>query len=107
MNDVRKNCPIEAASAVVGGKWKCLILFRLLESPIRFNALLRSIPNITRRMLTLQLRELESNGVVHRKVYQEVPPKVEYSLTPLGKNLQECLELLRQWGEQYLQARNS
>ena len=102
MSDVRKTCPIEIASSIVGGKWKCLILFRLLDNTIRFNALLHSIPKITRRMLTLQLRELEKEGLVHRHVYHEVPPKVEYSLTPLGKSLNTSLMALKDWGQLYL-----
>ena len=102
MTDVRDTCPIEAASNVIGGKWKSVILFHLLDGPIRFNQLLRSIEGITRRMLTLQLRELEANGLVHREVYQQVPPKVEYSLTELGMTLRDNLEMLRKWGIKYL-----
>lgn len=104
--DIRETCPIEAASNTIGGKWKSLILYRLLEGPIRFNVLSRSIPCITRRMLTLQLKELESDGLVHREVYHQVPPKVEYSLTDLGRSLEENLKLLKQWGQHYLQQRS-
>ena len=104
--DVRKTCPLEAASSVVGGKWKSVILYRLLNNTMRFNELLRSIPDVTRRMLTLQLRELEKDGLISRKVYHQVPPKVEYSLTSLGKALEENLELLRQWGEKYLKSKH-
>src|SRR3989338_3512644 len=104
--DVRKTRPLEAASYVVGGKWKSVILYRLLNNTVRFNELLRSIPDVTRRMLTLQLRELEKDGLISRKVYHQVPPKVEYSLTSLGKALEENLELLRQWGEKYLKSKN-
>ncbi len=107
MQDIREICAIEAASAAIGGKWKCLILYRLVDGPVRFNALLRIIPQITRRMLTLQLRELERDGLVHREVYQQVPPRVEYSLTELGKSFKSNLEHLRQWGRQYLKNKSS
>ncbi|MCF6767443.1 helix-turn-helix transcriptional regulator [Thiotrichales bacterium 19S11-10] len=99
------NCPIEIASSIVGGKWKCVILFRLLDNTVRFNELLRSIEGITRRMLTLQLRELEGLGIVNRKVYHQVPPKVEYSLTPMGQKLKPILEQLKQWGEVYIKSK--
>ena len=78
--DVELICPVEAALEVVGGKWKCLILNRLTERMARFNELRRALPGITQRMLTKQLRELESYRVISRKVYPEVPPKAEYSL---------------------------
>ena len=102
-DDIRNTCGIELALDLIGGKWRSLILYRLLkEGPIRFNELHRQISCVTRRMLTLQLRELEKSGLVHREVYHQVPPKVEYSLTPLGKTLQENLIALNQWGEDYL-----
>lgn len=88
---------------VVGGKWKGVILFHLLKGPMRFNELRRLLPDVTQRMLTLQLRELEEVGVVHREVYKEVPPKVEYSLTPFGASLEPILLLMRNWGDQYVQ----
>lgn len=106
MQDVRKTCAIEVASAVFSGKWKSVILYRLLNGPIRFNALQRSIPPINRRMLTLQLRELENDGIIHRKVYPQAPLKVEYSLTSLGKNLENVLGLLKEWGEIYIESKN-
>ncbi|MBX9705560.1 MAG: helix-turn-helix transcriptional regulator [Gammaproteobacteria bacterium] len=106
MPDVRQTCPIEVAASAISGKWKSVIFYRLLEGPIRFNVLLRSIPDITRRMLTLQLKELEGCGLVHREVYRQVPPKVEYSLTELGRSFEPNLQLLKQWGEYYLQERN-
>lgn len=98
----RRTCPIELVSDLIGGKWKSLILYRLLNGSIRFNQLQRSIPCITRRMLTLQLRELEKDGLVHREVYHQVPPKVEYSLTALGESLRKNLVMLKEWGEYYL-----
>ena len=79
--DSKYHCPVEATMDVIGGKWKTLIIHHLLEGTKRFNALKKLIPGVTQRMLTSKLRELEQFGVVHRKVYAEVPPKVEYSLT--------------------------
>ena len=107
MSDISKTCPVEVVSSIVGGKWKCAILFKLLDETIRFNALHRRMSGVTRRMLTLQLRELEKAGLVHRQVYHEVPPKVEYSLTPLGRSLETSLMALRAWGEAYLEAQIS
>lgn len=100
--DIREICPVELAVSLIGGKWKSLILYRLLNGMLRFNQLQRSIPCITRRMLTLQLRELEKDGLVHREVYHQVPPKVEYSLTPLGETLRKNLMLLKEWGKHYI-----
>jgi DNA-binding HxlR family transcriptional regulator len=95
------HCPVEAALDLIGGKWKAVILFRLMEGTKRFNQLQRLIPHITRRMLTLQLRELEEDKLIFRKVYQQVPPKVEYSLTEAGLTLQPLLIALKDWGETY------
>jgi DNA-binding HxlR family transcriptional regulator len=94
-------CSVEATLDVIGGKWKGVILFYLLDGPKRFSALQRHLPNVTQRMLTLQLRELESDGVIHREVYPQVPPKVEYSLTEFGQSLEPILLLMRDWGDQY------
>ncbi|MGH3644959.1 MAG: winged helix-turn-helix transcriptional regulator, partial [Mycobacterium sp.] len=81
-------CPVEVTQSVIGGKWKGVILHFLLSGTKRFGELRRQFPAITQRMLTLQLRELEAAGVIDRKVYAEVPPKVEYSLTEFGLTLQ-------------------
>jgi len=97
----RTKCGVETTIAVVGGKWKPMILYALLNSPRRFGELNREIPGVTQRMLTLQLRELEEDGVIHREVYKQVPPKVEYSLTPFGRTIEPLLLLMNQWGEQY------
>lgn len=94
-------CPVEATLAVIGGKWKGVILFHLLPGTKRFNEFRRLMPDITQRMLTLQLRELEMDGVVHREIYREVPPKVEYSLTAFGHTLEPIIRLMRDWGERY------
>ncbi len=94
-----ENCPIEAALDVIGGKWKGVILHRLQGQTRRFNELKRTIPRITQRMLTTQLRELEKDKLITRKVYAEVPPKVEYSLTKNGESLKPVLVELLKWGE--------
>ncbi len=96
-------CSIEATLDVMGGKWKGVILFHLLKGPKRFNELRRLLPEVTQRMLTLQLRELEEVGIVHREIYKEVPPKVEYSLTPFGRTLEPILLLMRDWGDHFMQ----
>lgn len=97
-NNCHYGCAVEAALDVIGNKWKGVVLFHLLDGTKRFNELRRLIPSVTQRMLTLQLRELERDHIIHRKVYPEVPPKVEYSLTTFGKELQPALLLLREWG---------
>lgn len=94
-------CPVEATLDVIGGKWKAVILFHLLERTIRFGEFKRMLPKITPQMLTAQLRELERDGVIHRKVYKQVPPKVEYSLTPFGQSLRAILHQMCVWGEEY------
>lgn len=96
-------CPVEVTLDVIGGKWKGIILYYLLDGTKRFGELRKLIPGITQRMLTLQLRELEDNGVIHREVYKEVPPKVEYSLTEFGETLKPIILLMRDWGDKYKQ----
>jgi len=95
-------CSVEAALDVIGGKWKGVILYHLLEDTRRFGELQRLIPNVTRRMLTLSLRELEGDGLVHREVYKQVPPKVEYSLTEYGQTLKPIIKSLRAWGDEHM-----
>ncbi len=90
-------CSMEFTLSLIGGKWKCLIIWYLSKGTLRFCELKRKLPNITQRMLTLQLRELESSGIVHRKVFAQVPPKVEYSLTASGKELIPVLRSLSTW----------
>jgi DNA-binding HxlR family transcriptional regulator len=102
---IREKCGVETTIAVVGGKWKPMILYALLSGSRRFGELMRLIPAITQRMLTLQLRELEADGVIAREVYQQVPPKVEYSLTPLGVTIEPILSFMQQWGEHYANTR--
>jgi DNA-binding HxlR family transcriptional regulator len=95
------NCPVETTLAIIGGLWKVLILRELLGGTKRFNQLQRALGGVTHRTLTQQLRELEAHRVIRRKVYRQVPPKVEYSLTPLGETLKPVLDAMHQWGEQY------
>lgn len=94
-------CPVTATLDIIGGKWKVLILYHLNIQTRRFNELQRLMPAITQRMLTLQLRELESDGIVHREVYPQVPPKVEYSLTEFGLTLMPVIETMHRWGQEY------
>ncbi len=95
-------CSVEAALEIIGGKWKGVILFHLMSGTKRFNELRRLIPNVTQRMMTLQLRELEADGVVARKIYQQIPPRVEYSLTEFGRSLEPILLLVRDWGDEHI-----
>ena len=92
---------MEAALAVIGGKWKVVVLFWLRDQVLRFGELRRLIPDISERMLTQQLRQLEDDGIVRRKVYSEVPPKVEYSLTPYGRTLRPITDLMCAWGKKH------
>ena len=94
-------CAVEATLAVVGGRWKPVLLFHLLEGRKRFSDLCRAVPNATQRMITLQLRELEADGVVARHVFAQVPPRVEYELTELGRSLETLLLQMRDWGERF------
>ncbi len=99
------NCEKELTLAVIGGKWKMLILWHLgKEGTKRFNELKALLPGITQRMLVNQLRELEGDLIIHREVYPVVPPKVEYSLTEHGKSLLPILELMYQWGKNYMES---
>ena len=95
------NNPVELSINIIGGKWKMPIIWRLKDGEKRYGEIRRSLPKITHKMLTQQLRELEQDEIINRKVYQEIPPKVEYSLTLLGKSIIPVIDLLREWGEQY------
>ncbi len=94
-------CAMELTIDLVGGKWKSMILWIISGRTVRFNALRRELHGITQKMLTQQLRELETNGLLNRKVYAEVPPKVEYTLTEQAKLLLPVLEQLCEWGKKY------
>jgi DNA-binding HxlR family transcriptional regulator len=97
------NIPVEAALEVIGGKWKVVILCHLIKEKRRTGELKRLMPGITQKMLTQQLRELEEDGVILREVYNQVPPRVEYSLTDYGWSLKQILDLLCAWGEHHIE----
>lgn len=99
----KTSCAVEATLEAIGGKWKVLILHELFNGTKRFGEVHRNLHGITQKMLTQQLREMERDGLVHREVYMQVPPKVEYSLTALGKTLQPVLEAMHLWGKRYLE----
>ncbi|WP_293943931.1 MULTISPECIES: winged helix-turn-helix transcriptional regulator [unclassified Sphingobacterium] len=105
MNTLRKDnyrCAVEVTIEIAGGKWKPLIIHYLLSGTKRFGELKRLIGGVTQRSLTLQLRELETNGIINRTVFDEMPPKVEYNLTEKGKSLSPLLIAMKMWGEEYL-----
>ena len=97
-----EHCPVEATLELIGGKYKALILWHLSEGKLRFSELRRAIQSATPKMLTQQLRELEANKLISREVFPVVPPKVEYSLTELGKSLMPILVAMRDWGAGYM-----
>ena len=99
-------CPVETTLTLISDKWKVLIVRDLLAGTKRFGELQRSVGNVSQKVLTAQLREMEEDGLVDRKVYPEVPPRVEYSLTELGRSLEPVLSALWNWGETY-QSKNA
>lgn len=99
---INYRCTVSVTLDIIGGKWKSLILWQLSFKTLRFSQLQRRLTKITQKMLTQQLRELERDGLIHRKVYAEVPPRVEYSLTPMGESVVPILQLMYQWGQDYL-----
>lgn len=103
---MRYSCPIEDTLSVIGGVWKVIIIRELLDGTRRYSQLHRKLDGVTHKMLTQQLRELETDGVVHREVYRVVPPKVEYSLTPLGRKLSPLLDTMREWGVSLVEERD-
>ena len=104
--DCTPGCPVEATLDLIDGKWKAIILYHLLNGTMRFNELRRRLAKITQRMLTRQLRELEEVGLISRKIFAEVPPRVEYSLTAQGRSLEPVIRALWVWGDAYLAQRS-
>ena len=105
--ETRFSCPFELTIELIGGKWKGLILWHLLDKKVLRNGeMLRLMPNITQKMLTQQLREMEENGLVNRVIYEQVPPKVEYSLTSHGEALRPILNQMIEWGIDYAKEKN-
>lgn len=102
----RACCPVERTLEVIGGRWKVLILRELFSGVKRFGQLHRALHGITQKMLTQQLREMEQDGIIHREVYLQVPPKVEYSLTPQGESLKPIIDAMHEWGIRHLNEQN-
>ena len=100
------DCPVEATLDLIGGKYKALILWHLADGKLRFSELRKAIHSATAKMLTQQLRELEKDKLIHREVYPVIPPKVEYSLTELGRSLMPILVAMRDWGAGYLRTQD-
>ena len=98
-------CPVETTLVLISNRWKTLIIRDLLDGTRRFNELRRSVAGISQKVLTSNLREMEADGLVHREVFAEVPPRVEYSLTPLGESLRPVLDALAAWGTNFKQHR--
>lgn len=95
------SCPVETTLRVIGGRWKVLVLHHLLEGTMRFGELTRALKGVSARTLTKQLRELEADGILVRKMHQQIPPMVEYSVTAKGKELKPVLLAMHAWGERY------
>ena len=97
----KTNCPAEITLSVIGGRWKTVLLYHLFQGVKRFSELQRALNGITQKMLTQQLREMERDGLVHREVYAEVPPRVEYCLSEIGESLRLVIDTLKAWGESH------
>jgi DNA-binding HxlR family transcriptional regulator len=97
-----QGCSVERTMSLIDGKWKIIVLYKLLRGTLRFNELRRLIPSITQRMLTHQLRELEADGLLVRTVYAQVPPRVEYTLSVRGRSLEPVLMAMKDWGDENL-----
>jgi DNA-binding HxlR family transcriptional regulator len=95
------SCLVEKTLGVIGGRWKVLVLEQLLDGPRRFNELHRALVGVTHKTLTQQLREMQSDGIIHRELFAQIPPKVEYSLTVLGKTLKPVLQAMHEWARQH------
>jgi DNA-binding HxlR family transcriptional regulator len=101
-SDCAPGCVVEGTLRLIDGKWKGVIVYHLLGGTLRFSQLRRKVPAVTQRMLTNQLRELEADGLVVRTIYPEVPPRVEYALSPLGRTLEPVIRALEQWGRDHV-----
>lgn len=101
----KTGCDVEATLSVIGGRWKPILVCRLLGGRKRFSELCRLAPNATERMITLQLRELEADGIISRHVFREVPPRVEYEVTEMGRSLQPIIEAMQDWGRGFKKTR--
>ena len=95
-------CPVTATMGVIGGKWKLIILYLISNGVNRFGKMGMLVKDISKQMLTTQLRELENDGIIERKIYPEIPPRVEYFITPKGQSLMPIIDLMRDWGNEYL-----
>jgi DNA-binding HxlR family transcriptional regulator len=96
-------CPFVTSQKVLTGKWSLLIMYHLSEGPVRFNELQRRLPNLTQTTLSKQLKALEADGLIHRKEYPQIPPKVEYSMSEIGRKFKIVLESLENWGNEYIE----
>lgn len=103
----KTGCDVEATLSVIGGRWKPVLICRLMNGRKRFSELCRLAPNATERMITLQLRELQADGIISRHVFAEVPPRVEYEITELGQSLQPIIAAMQTWGSDFKDARNA
>ena len=101
MNEKQFACPVEVTLSLIGDKWKILIIRDLLDGTKRFSQLKKSLPGISQKVLTQNLRTMEESGLLHREVFAEVPPRVEYTLTPRGYSIKSVLDSLAQWGKDY------
>ena len=99
-----QGCSVERTMNLIEGKWKIIVLYKLLRGTLRFNELRRLMPSVTQRMLTHQLRELEADGLIVRTVYAQVPPRVEYALSLRGRSLEPVLMAMKEWGDANLQS---
>ncbi|EPZ43492.1 winged helix-turn-helix transcriptional regulator [Alicyclobacillus acidoterrestris] len=107
MDETAQHCFVNSTLDIISGKWKMMILFQLMDGTLRFNELKKRIPGITQRVLTKQLRELEQEDIVERRVYPEIPPRVEYSISDYGRTLQPILTLMHEWGALHLKRQHS
>ncbi|GEO25395.1 transcriptional regulator [Alicyclobacillus acidoterrestris] len=107
MDETARHCFVNSTLDIISGKWKMIILFQLTDKTLRFNELKKQIPGITQRVLTKQLRELEQEDIIERRVYPEIPPRVEYSISAYGRTLQPILTLMHEWGALHLKRQHS